>query len=111
MSNRLCVMFLPAVSAGNPDPKVFTVARGNFKCFSTLWLSCALSLSAELKHPQGSGHVFVGHENDSWIKNPSRHASTAKLWQGTMKSGSFEDFLRPHLESFLPELAEAAVPA
>jgi hypothetical protein len=111
MSNRMCVVFLAVASAANPNPKAFTVTRGCFKSFAELRQSCIKNLPSELMHPQGQGHVFVGRENDYWIKNPTRNSPAAKLWQGTMKSGSFDEFLKPHLSMFFPETAEAAVTA
>ncbi len=101
MPNRLVVVFLPINTSRNPNPQPITLARGNFKNFAALKESCAGRMPEELTQPESSGHVFVGREYDSWMKNLVRFGAHADHWQGTKKSGSFEDFLKPHLESFL----------
>jgi len=111
MSNRLLVVFLPVNTDKNPNPQLHLIVRGNFKDFAALKESYAESQPNKLSHPAGSGHVFIGREKDPWMNNLVRSSLHAKYWQGTMKSGSFEDFLKLHLASFLPRMAEAAVPA
>lgn len=105
------MVFLPVNSVQNPNPQAIKIARGNFKSFDALWDSCSKSVPIELEHPQGSGHVFIGFEQDVWMKNLRRFEAHAEHWQGTRKSGSFKEFLETHCYGYFPETVPEAIAA
>lgn len=101
MKKRVCVMAIPSGTKGALNPKPLLVYRGHPLNASQLVEACLSRLPEDLAQPEGRGQIFIGLEDESRIKNLTRSSPGAIEWMGTKKSGPFELFLIPHVESYL----------
>jgi hypothetical protein len=98
MAKRIVVLYLAIPSVAVPNPHEHLVYRGCANNFQKMWSKCVKTLPVDLMRQNGSGHIFIGCEGDSWIENPKRNSDEAIAWNGVAKSGQFQDFLRIRTE-------------